>query len=404
MFKRTLPFTISKGAISLTFIFLLIEFFDELHYAISGAVLPSLRADLDLSYAQVGLLLGLPHILGTLIEPFLMLLGDTRLRKHLVVGGGLTIILAVFMIANTGSFPALLAAFIIAFPASGAFVTLSQATLMDLNPGREPHMMARWTVAGSLGNLFGPLIVAAGFALAFGWRWVFLALAVFATALLLLILPRRFPPHPAAGETGKAEGMDGVKQLVRNIGTTARNLNLLRWILLLQLSDLLLDVFTGFVPLYFTDVAGMSPVQTSLVLTVLMLASLAADVLLIPVLERFPGRGVVRASALVSIGVYATWLLAPWPLVKIILLVILRFSTLGWYPVLQGEAYASVPGRSGTVMAISSIGGLLGGSMISLIGWIAGQAGLPAAMWLLLLGPVSLALFVPRPAPATRDT
>jgi hypothetical protein len=35
-----------------------------------------------------------------------------------------------------------------------------------------------------------------------------------------------------------------------------------------------------------------------------------------------------------------------------------------------------------------------------LVGWVAGQAGLPAAMWLLLFGPVSLALFIPRPANA----
>ena len=62
---------------------------------------------------------------------------------------------------------------VIGFPASGAFVSLSQATLMDLNPGREPQMMARWTVSGSLANLIGPLILAGGFALGFGWRWAY---------------------------------------------------------------------------------------------------------------------------------------------------------------------------------------------------------------------------------------
>ena len=142
---------------SLSFLFLLIEFFDELNYGIAGAALPSIRHDLGLTYAQVGLLLGLPHFLGSFIEPVLMLLGDTPLRKRLVAGGGLAVMLSLLLIATSQSFPILLVGVILGFPASGAFVTLSQATLIDLNPGREPHMMARWTLFGSIGNLIGPV-------------------------------------------------------------------------------------------------------------------------------------------------------------------------------------------------------------------------------------------------------
>jgi FSR family fosmidomycin resistance protein-like MFS transporter len=142
-------------------------------------------------------------------------------------------------------------------------------------------------------------------------------------------------------------------------------------------------------------VAGFTPAQASLSLSVLMIASLAADLISIPLLERIPGRLLVRASAAVAIVIYTAWLLAPWPLVKIVLLLAIRFSTLGWYPVLQGEAYAAVPGRSGTVLAVTSLGGLAGGALTWLVGWLAGSAGLAAALWLLLLGPVSLLLFVP---------
>jgi FSR family fosmidomycin resistance protein-like MFS transporter len=78
------------------------------------------------------------------------------------------------------------------------------------------------------------------------------------------------------------------------------------------------------------------------------------------------------------------------------LVIIIKLGTLGWYSVLQGEAYAAVPGRSGTVMAINSLTGPIVGGILWFIGWMAAQAGLPAAMWLLLVGPVSLALFVPR--------
>jgi FSR family fosmidomycin resistance protein-like MFS transporter len=129
---------------------MLIEFFDELNYGVGNAALPAIRTDLGLSYVQVGLLLGLPTILNTLIEPVLMLLGDTRFRKHIMLGGGLMIAFSLVIIAGTSSFLLVLMGMVISFSASGAFVSLSQATLMDLNPGREPQMMARWTVAGSI--------------------------------------------------------------------------------------------------------------------------------------------------------------------------------------------------------------------------------------------------------------
>ena len=320
-----------------------------------------------------------------------MLLGDTALRKRLVLGGGLAIVLSLVLAAGASSFPVVLIAFIVSYPASGAFVSLSQATLMDLNPGREPQGMARWSVAGSFGNLLGPLLVAGGFALALGWRWAYLALATFALILTLVVLPRPFPAHPVAQTAPGVTRSGMLREILDNLWAAIRNLRLLRWLVLLELSDLLLDVFTGYAALYLTDVAGFSPAQASLAIGALMLASLASDLVLIPLLERVPGRTVVRLSATASIFIYAAWLLA-----KLVLLVAVRFSTIGWYQVLQGEAYAAAPGRSGTVMALTSAAGILGGGLTWLVGWTAGQAGLPVAMGLLLLGPLSLALFVPR--------
>ncbi|MBN2549424.1 MAG: MFS transporter [Anaerolineales bacterium] len=384
------------SAIPLTLLFLLIEFFDELHYGIQGAVMPSLRDELSLTYGQIGILLGLPGILNTFIEPVLMLLGDTAWRKRLIVGGGIFIILAVLMIGSAQSFPAMLVAFIIAFPASGAFVSLSQATLVDLNPGRQSHMMARWAAAGSLANLIGPLLVAGGFALGFGWRWPYFGLALIALGLILIVISRPFPKIQAApGETPDRGGLD-FRSLLSNLWQGLRNVRVLRWLVLLELADLMLDVFTGYAALYFADVVGFTPAQVGLIVTVMMAASLAADLLLIPLLERVPGRRVVRTAAALSIPVYAAFLLAPWPVVKIILLVGVKFTVLGWYPVLDGELFASMPGRSGTAKAVSSLAGLLGGGLIWLIGWAAEQAGLPFAMWLLMLGPVSLLLWMPK--------
>jgi FSR family fosmidomycin resistance protein-like MFS transporter len=395
----------SRGTFSLTLVFLLIEFFDEFVYAVGGTARPSLRADLGLSYAQIGILLGLPAALTTLFEPALMLLGDTRWRKQLVIAGGLGMALAAALVAGAHSFTAILLAEVISFPSSGAFVTLSQATLMDLNPGREPHMMARWSASGSLANLIAPLILAGGFALAFGWRWMYAVLAVWGLILTLVTALRAFPPHPHAASTGDSStGKQAVlRGLLSNLWEAVRNLNLLRWLGLLEMSDLLLDMFSGYVALYFADVMGLNAVQTSLALSLLMLVSLLSDLALIPLLERYAGRAIVRFTAGWAILFYTAFLLAPWTPVKIGLALLVRLATLGWYPVLEGEAYAAAQGRSGTMKAVQSLGGLVAGALAGVIGWVAGLAGLQTAMWILLLGPLCLAVCVPRPYPGRGD-
>lgn len=405
MFKRAnsnryiLLSNILKGAASLTFLFMLIEFFDELNYGVGNAALPAIRTDLGISYVQVGLLLGLPGIINTFIEPLLMLLGDTRFRKTIMLGGGLAIALSLAAIASTRSFPLMLAAMVIGFPASGAFVTLSQATLMDLNPGREPQMMARWTVAGSLANLIGPLILAGGFAIGFGWRWAYFGMAIICLMLVGMTWLRQIPSHQQTGITppSKPAGTN----LLYGLWDAVRNPRLMRWMVLLQFSDLLLDVLTGYMALYYTDVIGLTVAQASLMVSVLMLAGLISNIILIPLLEKYNGRKLVRLSAGVSGILYTAWLLSPWLWAKIGLIILIKLTTLGWYEVLQGEAFASVPGRSGTVMAISSVIGVLGGGISFFVGWVAAKAGLPAAMWILLIGPISLVLFVPRHKPAS---
>lgn len=383
---------IAPGVVSLTLAFQFIEFFDELNFGIEGAALPVIRDDFGLSYTQIGLLLGAPHLLSTLIEPFIMLLGDTRLRKGLIISGGLAITLALLLISFGHSFPILLIALLIAFPASGAFVSLSQATLMDLNPGRLAQLMARWTAAGSIANLLGPLALATGLGLGWGWRWAFLALAGMALILVFSMLPQRLPA-PAVDHPSMSFHKT-FKSLGSGLWSAMRNRYLLRWLALLELSDLMLDRFTSYLPLYFTDVLGTTPAHASLLLTGIMVASLTADLVVIPLLEKIPGLRLVRFSALACIGVFATALLTPWIWVKVILFILVRFTTLGWYPVLLGEAYAAIPGRSGTVMAVNSLTGVISAGIAWFIGWLAEQAGLGNAMWLLLLGPISLALLI----------
>lgn len=55
---------------------LAIEFLDEFVFGAQETAWPLIRTDLGLSYAQVGMLLGLPGVVGNLVEPVIGILGD----------------------------------------------------------------------------------------------------------------------------------------------------------------------------------------------------------------------------------------------------------------------------------------------------------------------------------------
>jgi len=375
---------------------LLIEFFDELAFTVEGAALPILRSHLGLSYTQIGILLGAAAVSAGVIEPFIMLLGDTRWRRALVLGGGLAVAATFGAVAIVSGFPPLLAAFALGSPASGAFVILSQASLMDLNPGRQPRAMARWSLAGALGSLLGPLMLAAVLFVGASWRWAFAGIAVAALLLVVLIAKRQFPTDMPNHRDANAVGL--LKSLLQAVTDPA----LLRWFVLLEFSDMLLDRFTLYVPLYFTDVVGISAAQSSMVAALLMLSGPVGDFFTVRLLERIPGRRLVRISAALVAVLYALWLLLPGLTPKLILLVLIGVGRLGWYAVLQGEAYATRPGRTGTVMAVNALAAFAAGAVSAGLGYAAEELGLGGAMWLLIIGPLALALLVPSSRPAAK--
>ena len=178
------PSFFTARAARFALIFLLIEFLDEFVFGAREAAWPLIRADLGLSYAQIGLLLGVPNLVSNLIEPFLAILGDVWRRRVLVLGGGVIFAGSLLLTALSRDAGLLMVSFITLYPASGAFVSLSQATLMDLAPARREQNMARWTFAGSVGVVGGSLALAAAASLGLDWRGLFVVLALLTLAVL----------------------------------------------------------------------------------------------------------------------------------------------------------------------------------------------------------------------------
>jgi MFS transporter, FSR family, fosmidomycin resistance protein len=397
---------------------LAIEFVDELVDGTKGAALPLIRADLHLSYAQIGLLIAVPLVAGSLIElPMGLVAGQGQTRQRLVMIGGAALIGSLAAVALANTYIVLMLAFIAFFPASGAFVSLTQAALMDAAPGRQQQRMAAWNLAGSFGAVIGPLLLAAVLTLGAGWRSAYLLLAVAGGITLVAAAvagPARQgaigPAQPAAPEraTSAAEPApaqpdgDDSRPTAREVIAALRTAGVARWLVLLEVSDLLLDVLTGYVGIYLVDVTHASPAQAAIGVAIRLGAGLAGDAAFIALSRRVSGPAVLRVSAAAAFVLYPAFLLVPWLPARLAILAALSFATACWYPVIQAGLYASLPGQSGIAVFFASAAGLLGAAGPLAVGFVAVSAGLTWALAGLVVAPILVMAIAPRAARVVR--
>lgn len=407
---------------------LAIEFTDELADGTKGAALPLIRADLGLSYGQIGLLISVPLLVGSLAElPLGLIAGQGSTRHRLVVAGGIAVAASLAAVAAARSAWMLLVAFVAFFPASGAFVSLTQAALMDSAPGRHQQRMAAWNLAGSSGAVAGPLLLALVVAAGGGWRAAYLMLALAAAAALaaaLVAAPSRQFRGPAArpgaagagaagpagaggGDAGGAasggaepdcapDDQEAARPSVRGALGALRQRGITRWLVLLQVSDLLVDVLTGYIGVYLVDVAGASPALAAVGVAIRLGAGLAGDALFVALSGRVSGAAALRVSAVAALILYPAFLLVPWLPAKLAILAALSIATACWYPVAQAGLYTALPGRSGVAVFLSSLAGLLGAIGPLAVGFAAQQAGLTWALAGLAAAPVLVLAILPR--------
>lgn len=372
--------------------YLLIEFIDELVFGVGETAWPLIRTDLHLTYSQIGLLLSLPGIIAAFIEPFIGIIGDVWRRRMIILGGGLLFTASLLMTSASFSFIVLLVSFILFAPSSGAYVNLSQANLMDSDESRHEQNMARWTFAGSLGVLTGPLLLGAFVHLGLGWRGTYTLLAAL-SALSLIIAFHHLPadlknsPLPSFREVfgGFKAAFDALKRK-----------EVWRWLLLLEFADLMLDVLFSFLALYFVDVVHTTESQAGIAVTIWLAMGLVTDFLFIPYVDKQKDTiHFIRRTAFLNALAFIGFMLVPGFIPKILLVILVNLFNTGWYPILQGRLYSSLPGQSASIMAIGAVTTPLAKALPLLIGILADRFGLQSAMWILLLGPLALLIGLP---------
>lgn len=167
---------------------------------------------------------------------------------------------------------------------------------MDVEPNRQEQNMARWIFSGSLGVVAGPIALSTAATLNLGWRGLFVLFA--GLTLIPPAVAYRF--RLAIRQRGAARA--GFKAGLVGTLPALRRGEVLRWLTLLEFSDLIPDELLGFLGLYFVDVVGATPAQAGMAVWTGL--GLLGNLLLIPLLERVPGLRYLRLSATVELGLF----------------------------------------------------------------------------------------------------
>lgn len=334
------------------------------------------------------MLLLIPALVALFLEPIIFLAADRWPRRHFVRGGLAVMALSALASALApGPLTLALAVSVVAV-SSGTAVALSQATLIDLHPQARERIMTRWALMGTLGDLAGPLLLAGLAALGLGWRAGYATVAAL-LALWALASLRPFPQPPPLAEVAQGEVADEPGLLAAFL-VALRDRRLLFWLGAAAFCDLLDEVLMVFASLHLRDHLGAGPTGRAVALTACTLGSAAGVLYAERLLARHAPLKVLAGCAAATVFFYLAWLAAPNLWLSALGLAAVGAAASPLYPIVQAQAYAALPGRSGAVNAAGHLFTPLAMALPWLLGRLADRAGTLAALLVLLIEPLAL--------------
>ncbi len=204
----------------------------------------------------------------------------------------------------------------------------------------------------------------------------------FAGYLPLVVGVRSIPVAPVRHESIGAALRAAAKALRRG--------SVLRWLTVLEATDLMGDVLLGYLALYFVDVVGLSPVAAAGVIVIWTVAGLVGDALLLLVLEHASGVTYLRLSAVTALFVLPRLRPGRVRRPEDRVAGAARHTARRLVCHSAGRLFAEMREMTGTAVALSSLGTAAGSIAPLAIGLFAERAGLQATLWIALLAPVAL--------------
>lgn len=381
------------------------RFTDELFSGLFDVLMPSIRASLGFSYAQIGLLHLVLSYVAAVVEPIHGLLIDVWQRHRLLAWGAAGTGISVVVMGIAPNYFLLMAGFAIYGLASGPLAHTADVVLVEAHPDAPTRIYARSTLLDTLGALTGPVLVTVGLWAGLDWRWIIAGVGVWGPIYALLILRTRFPA-PAGVATDEddqpSEDVPLFEAFRRNLRAALSNRTALVWLLFLFAHDVL-DAPGPLQTVWLVDEVGMSQSMVGIYAAFELTASLAAVAYLDRWLRRTSPRSILAIAVAGLIVVYPAWFLVPGIAAKFAIGLPLQVLLAVLWPVAQGELLSSVPGRAGALTALRSLFGFV--PLTVVVGLLAESAGLTTAMLVFILAGLAVMAFavlrLPRGVPAS---
>ncbi|WP_342650512.1 MFS transporter [Pseudomonas sp. REB1044] len=134
---------------------------NDLIQSVLPAIYPMLKANYDLSFAQIGLITLTFQVTASLLQPWVGFYTDKRPTPNLLPMGTLCTLVGIVMLAFVGSFPMILLASALVGIGSSTFHPETSRIARLASGGRFGLAQSTFQVGGNAGSAFGPLLAAA---------------------------------------------------------------------------------------------------------------------------------------------------------------------------------------------------------------------------------------------------
>ncbi len=378
---------------------LVARFLDEWWVGLLLILMPVIRTDLGLSYAQVSVLLASFGWAGWVADPATGLAADVYPRRPLMAASAAATAGVLLVLSGADAFGVLLLVCLGYSIAVTPPATIADAVLVEAHPDAPGRIMARQTLIDTVGALLAPLTASLLAVLGIAWPVAFAVGAgmwlVYAGLLWRTSFPPNHVPQPEQ-ESGAAGG--GLRAMWHNLRVVSRVPAVWRWLFFLTLGDFVSDVAFAFWPLLLADVIGLPEALIGLAMTGYMVASVLGLAVLEPALARFGEDRVLRV-AVSAVGVLFLLLVVnPQPGLAVVLLGAYGFFDSAIWPLGRARLLSSANGYTATVSALGPVTGLPASLAPLAVGAVASAAGLQAGMLVLLVAPPLMLLLMRRSA------
>lgn len=364
---------------------------NDLIQSVLPAIYPMLKANYDLSFAQIGMITLTFQITASLLQPWVGFFTDRRPAPNLLPLGTLCTLVGIVMLAFVGSFPMILLASALVGIGSSTFHPETSRIARLASGGRFGLAQSTFQVGGNTGSALGPLLAAA-IVIPFGQTHVaWFGLAALFFLGVTLMLRGWYKEHLNQAKARKAvQATHGISR--KRVIAALIVLGLLVFSKYFYMAS-----FTSYFTFYLIEKFGVSVASSQLHLFLFLGAVAAGTFFGGPIGDRIGRKAVIWFSIL---GVAPFTLALPYAdlLWTTVLSVVIGFILASAFSAIVVYAQELVPGSVGMIAGIFF--GLMfgfGGIGAALLGYVADLRGIEYVYGLCSFLPLFglLAVFLP---------